>query len=246
MKEIHQTVNKQQLEFSDIFEKQVVPELARHNNKIVRRLDLSPEQKIFTENYFRDNLLPFAMPVLLVKQRIRPFLAQCTPISCSAFAAQKATHVAFGICHRENSLRSTAPLYCFALRYQQARIDPLGRHRAQLCFVAFPRLRHPRLLLHQTHPRRRTLHRRRISRRPDLKNQKQSAQTAGRPSKPFRTRPRTCPSTCSNTSKRPSMWADTTCYPKAATTTILTFSNSPILASPTSETNPFHRFLIPY
>lgn len=75
LKEIHRIVNHQQEEFSEIFEQQIVPELRKHRIHIVRRLDLNAEQQRFAENYFRDNLLPFVMPVLLVKRRIRPFLA---------------------------------------------------------------------------------------------------------------------------------------------------------------------------
>jgi polyphosphate kinase len=75
LRDIHRIVNLQQEEFSEIFEHQIVPELRRHNIYILRRLDLNHEQKVFVENFFRDNLLPFVMPVLLVKQRIRPFLA---------------------------------------------------------------------------------------------------------------------------------------------------------------------------
>ena len=75
LKAVHLIVNQQQEEFSQIFEKQIVPELRNHNIFILRRLDLNEEQKQFVENYFNNNLLPFVMPVLLVKQRIRPFLA---------------------------------------------------------------------------------------------------------------------------------------------------------------------------
>lgn len=75
LKEIHRIVNRQQGEFSEIFGQQIVPELRKHHIHILRRLDLNEEQQRFAENYFRDNLLPFVMPVLLVKRRIRPFLA---------------------------------------------------------------------------------------------------------------------------------------------------------------------------
>ena len=75
LKQIHRIVNKQQEEISQIFENQIVPELRKHNVFILRRLDLNEEQRQFVENYFHNNLLPFVMPVLLVKQRIRPFLA---------------------------------------------------------------------------------------------------------------------------------------------------------------------------
>ncbi len=75
LKEIHRIVNRHQEEISEIFEQQIVPELRRQHINILRRLDLNTEQQRFVENYFRDNLLPFVMPVLLVKRRIRPFLA---------------------------------------------------------------------------------------------------------------------------------------------------------------------------
>lgn len=75
LKEIHRIVNRQQEEFSEIFEKQIVPELRKHNVYILRRMDLNEEQRHFVEGYFNNNLLPFVMPVLLVKSRIRPFLA---------------------------------------------------------------------------------------------------------------------------------------------------------------------------
>lgn len=75
LKEIHSIVNRQQEEFSQIFEQQIVKELQRHNIFIMRRLELNEEQKVFVENYFQENLLPFVMPVLLVKHRINPFLA---------------------------------------------------------------------------------------------------------------------------------------------------------------------------
>lgn len=75
LKEIHSIVNRQQGEFSDIFLNVVIPELKRHNIHLLRRLDLNEDQKKFVENYFEDHLLPFVMPVLLVKHKINPFLA---------------------------------------------------------------------------------------------------------------------------------------------------------------------------
>lgn len=75
LRELHAIVNAHQEEFSDIYERQIVPELRRHHIHILRRTDLNEEQKAFVENYFHQYLLPFVMPVLLVKHRIRPFLA---------------------------------------------------------------------------------------------------------------------------------------------------------------------------
>ena len=75
LREVYRTVNRQQEEFSAIFEQQIVTELKRHHIHILRRLEMSEEQRLWVENYFNDNLLPYVMPVLLVKKRIRPFLA---------------------------------------------------------------------------------------------------------------------------------------------------------------------------
>lgn len=74
VREIQRIVNRQQEEFSRIFEKQIIPELRKHHIYLKRRLDLSEAQREFVEAYFRDHMLPFVQPVLLVKNKIRPFL----------------------------------------------------------------------------------------------------------------------------------------------------------------------------
>ncbi len=74
LRDIKQIVDKHLSEFSHIFEKQIVPELARNGINMRRRLDLTPEQQLFIEDYFRSYLLPYVQPVLLVKEKVRPFL----------------------------------------------------------------------------------------------------------------------------------------------------------------------------
>ncbi len=74
VKEIQKIVNRQQEVFSELFEKTIIPELEAHNIRILRRLDLTEDQKTFVENYFNDHMLPYVQPVLLVKHKIRPFL----------------------------------------------------------------------------------------------------------------------------------------------------------------------------
>ncbi len=74
VRSIQRIVNRQQEEFSRIFEKQIIPELAKHGIILKRRLDLDEDQKPFVENYFREYMLPFVQPVLLVRHLIRPFL----------------------------------------------------------------------------------------------------------------------------------------------------------------------------
>ncbi|MBV6654717.1 MAG: polyphosphate kinase 1 [Mameliella sp.] len=74
VRDIQRIVNKQQEEFSRIFEKEIIPELRNHGIYLIRRLDLNEAQKEFVETYFKDHMLPFVQPVLLVKNKIRPFL----------------------------------------------------------------------------------------------------------------------------------------------------------------------------
>lgn len=74
IREIRRIVNQQQELFSRVFDEEIVPELRKHNIFLLRRLDLNQEQKLFVENYFQDNLLPFVQPVLMIKDKIRPFL----------------------------------------------------------------------------------------------------------------------------------------------------------------------------
>ncbi|MEL6866592.1 MAG: polyphosphate kinase 1, partial [Bacteroidota bacterium] len=74
LKQVLKIINKQQEEFSRIFEKEVIPELKGYNINLLRRKKLNEEQIEFIEDYFRDNMLPFVQPVLLVKKKIKPFL----------------------------------------------------------------------------------------------------------------------------------------------------------------------------
>ncbi len=67
-------VNRQQEEFSNIFEKEIIPKLAENGIFLRRRLELSKKQQRFVEEYFHDHMLPFVQPVLLVKNKVRPFL----------------------------------------------------------------------------------------------------------------------------------------------------------------------------
>src|SRR5688572_18898641 len=71
---IQKIVSDQAVEFGDIFSKQLVPELKRNGIHLVLREELTQEQEAFVDTYFQENLLPFVQPVLLVKEKIRPFL----------------------------------------------------------------------------------------------------------------------------------------------------------------------------
>jgi len=71
---IQKKVSDQAVEFSDIFEHQIIPELKRHDIHLIQREELTQEQEAFIDTYFQEYLLPFVQPVLLVKDKIRPFL----------------------------------------------------------------------------------------------------------------------------------------------------------------------------
>ena len=74
MQRILEIVNHQQLEFTRIFEQEIIPQLSEHGIHLLRRLDLNDEQEEFVEDYFHDHMLPYVQPVLLVRGKIRPFL----------------------------------------------------------------------------------------------------------------------------------------------------------------------------
>lgn len=74
LEEILNIVNEQQLEFSRIFEREIIPDLKRNNIYLLRREKLNKDQIAFIEKYFNDFMLPYAQPVLLVGNKVKPFL----------------------------------------------------------------------------------------------------------------------------------------------------------------------------
>jgi polyphosphate kinase len=78
LKRIHLIVNKQQEEFSSIFESLFVS-LNKQGIFLLRRTELNAEQHEYVNTYFEENMLPYVQPVLLVKNKIRPFLRNGTP-----------------------------------------------------------------------------------------------------------------------------------------------------------------------
>lgn len=74
LQKIQKIVSDQAVEFGEIFKHQIVPELKRHDIHLLQREELSQEQEAFIDTYFQEHLLPFVQPVLLVKDKIRPFL----------------------------------------------------------------------------------------------------------------------------------------------------------------------------
>lgn len=80
--QIQKIVNKQQEEFNDILENQIIPELKHYNINLLNSHELKPEQIDFIVNFFQDHLLPYVQPVLLVKGKVRPFLNNATLYLC--------------------------------------------------------------------------------------------------------------------------------------------------------------------
>lgn len=74
LSQIVEVVNDQQVEFSQIFQNQIVPELRQHNIFVKTPDEINEAQLSFIDKYFKDNLLPFVQPVVLIKDKIRPFL----------------------------------------------------------------------------------------------------------------------------------------------------------------------------
>ena len=74
LREILKVVNRQQERFSEIFSNEIIPQLAEQGIFLKRRLDLSKKQQRFVADYFHSHMLPFVQPVLLVRNKVRPFL----------------------------------------------------------------------------------------------------------------------------------------------------------------------------
>lgn len=74
MREIMKQVNKQQIELNDIFINHIIPALKKYRINILRRLELKHDHIQFIEAYFRDHMLPFVQPVMLIGNKVRPFL----------------------------------------------------------------------------------------------------------------------------------------------------------------------------
>lgn len=74
VRRIIEIVRGHMIEFSDIFEHQLVPALKEHGIHLLRRLELNEEQRAFVEEYFVNHLLPYVQPILL-NDKVKPFLA---------------------------------------------------------------------------------------------------------------------------------------------------------------------------
>lgn len=72
---INETVSRYQMEFHQIFDTEIVPELAKNNIILINKnTPLSSNQQEQVEEIFTSEILSLLQPVLLLKRRIRPFL----------------------------------------------------------------------------------------------------------------------------------------------------------------------------
>ncbi|MBN2805421.1 MAG: polyphosphate kinase 1 [Prolixibacteraceae bacterium] len=73
--QINETVSRYQMEFHQIFDTQIVPELEKHNIILLNKNSvLTSEQAEEVDEIFTSEILSLLQPVLLLKRRIRPFL----------------------------------------------------------------------------------------------------------------------------------------------------------------------------
>lgn len=74
LKELYKIANQQLDEFNQIFDEEIIPGLEREGIILKSHRELNAKQEQFIENYFKENLLPFVQPVLLVGEKVKPFL----------------------------------------------------------------------------------------------------------------------------------------------------------------------------
>jgi polyphosphate kinase len=74
LRKMRSIINKQQQEFSDVFENQLLPELAENGIRLKKFDELTEKQLEFIEEYYEKNKSFFGYPVLISKQFIRPSL----------------------------------------------------------------------------------------------------------------------------------------------------------------------------
>lgn len=74
LEKVNDTVKKQQIEFTEIYQKQIIPALEKINIHLLRIKELNPDQAHFLKDYIEEKLIPYLQPILIVKNKIRTFL----------------------------------------------------------------------------------------------------------------------------------------------------------------------------
>jgi polyphosphate kinase len=74
LNDISEMVKKQQIEFSEIYFKQLLPALYKEGIKVLRLQELSRAQHQELDTYVEEVLIQYIQPILMVKNKIRTFL----------------------------------------------------------------------------------------------------------------------------------------------------------------------------
>ncbi len=74
LKKIHSTVKLHQIEMGEIFRSEIIPGLNENNIFLVDNTQLNKNQSKFVNNYFEENIRQHIQPLLLIKNKITPFL----------------------------------------------------------------------------------------------------------------------------------------------------------------------------
>ncbi|MCH2023632.1 MAG: polyphosphate kinase 1 [Saprospiraceae bacterium] len=74
LEEIRQIVTKQQMEFVEIYNNQIIPELRSCDIWLLHSLDFKKYHHQFLDNFFKEKLIQHFQPVLLVQNKIKTFL----------------------------------------------------------------------------------------------------------------------------------------------------------------------------
>jgi polyphosphate kinase len=78
LRKLRNKIIKQQIEFTAIYETQILPELAENNIFIRKHTELTETQKAFVVAYYQKNKSIFGRPIILSNQIIRPSLQNST------------------------------------------------------------------------------------------------------------------------------------------------------------------------
>jgi len=74
LKKISRTINKQQEEFGKIFNESIIPDLRTNNICLINEESTTEKQKKYISKYFNERVVPQIQPILLVQNKIIPFL----------------------------------------------------------------------------------------------------------------------------------------------------------------------------
>ncbi len=74
LERIHKTVVAVQEEYGNIFTDTIYPELKKNDIYVVNEKELNPQQREYVKEIFEGQIVPHIMPMIIVKEKITPFL----------------------------------------------------------------------------------------------------------------------------------------------------------------------------